>query len=106
MDTTDSFAPRAKSTRQIATGTVSARIPFAANDQVRLIAGGVDVRVEFGPDNTVTASKPSADGATPGSALLKAGSIEVFTVPLNTAFMAYATDTGAGTLEFTPGIGL
>ncbi|KQQ39054.1 hypothetical protein ASF58_23220 [Methylobacterium sp. Leaf125] len=106
MDTQESFAPQPKGTRQVPTGTVSAALAVALGNQVRLIASGADCRVEFGKDNTVTATKPSADGATAGSALLKAGSVEVFSVPLNTAFIAYATDANSGTLELTPGIGL
>ncbi len=105
MDTTDSFAPQAKSTRQVATATASARLALATNNQVRLVAGGADCRVEFG-DNTVAVTKPAADGSAPGSVLLKAGSVEVFSVPANTQFVAYATDSGAGTLELTPGIGI
>lgn len=106
MDTQESFAPQPKSTRQVATGTGNGVLALPLGNQVRLIASVADCRVEFGKDNTVTATKPSADGGTPGSALLKAGSVEVFSVPLNTAFIAYATDTGAGTLELTPGIGI
>lgn len=73
---------------------------------MRLVAGGADCRVEFGKDATVAVTKPAADGSAPGSALLKAGSVEVFSVPANTQFVAFATDSGAGTLELTPGVGL
>jgi hypothetical protein len=106
MDTQESFAPQAKSTRQVATGTGNGVLAMPLGNQVRLLARGADCRVEFGKDNTVTATKPSADGLTAGSTLLTAGSVEVFSVPLNTAFLAYATDTGAGTLEASPGIGI
>lgn len=100
-----SFAPQAKGTRLVAAGTVSANIPLSLGNQVRVVVGVADCRIEFGKANTVTAQAPVAGGAA-GSMLLKAGSIEVLTVPSGTEFVAYATDAGTGTLELTPGIGL
>lgn len=105
MDTTDSFAPQSKGTRLFNVAAVSANAAMSLGNQVRVAVGAADVRIEFGRDNTVAVTKPVAGGAA-GSMLLKAGSIEVLTVPAGTEFVAYATDSGTSTLELTPGIGL
>lgn len=100
-----SFAPQAKATRlfNVATATANAAMPLG--NQVRAVVGAADLRVEFGKDATVTATKPVVGGVA-GSMLLKAGSIEVLTVPPGTEFVAFATDSGTSTLELTPGVGL
>ncbi|WP_375408525.1 hypothetical protein [uncultured Methylobacterium sp.] len=104
--TLEAFTPRPKATVQISATTTSANVAFPTTigDQVLVSAGASDVRIEFGKDSSVVATKV-ADGA-PFSMQVKAGSSQIFGVPANTAYVAAVTDAGASLVEFTPGIGL
>ena len=75
------------------------------SDMIRIVGGTTDCRIEFGKDASVAVVKPVA-GVSAGSMTIKAGSVEVMTVPPNTAYVAAACDSGSATLEFTPGVGL
>ncbi|GJD92917.1 hypothetical protein [Methylobacterium iners] len=106
MDTTDSFAPKPKGTIAIAATVATAATALATNDQVRIVNNGPsDCRVEFGKADTVAATKPVVGGAL-GSVLLKAGTVEIFSVPPNTTHIATLGETGNAALEVTPGVGL
>lgn len=94
-------------TVQIAATTTSANVAISgltAGGQVRISNGSADVRVEFGSANTVTATTPA--GGTGGSLQVKAGSVEMFSVPAGTTHVAAKADAGTSTVEFTPGTGV
>lgn len=101
------FAPSVAATVQIAATTTSANVAISgltAGGQVRVSNGSADVRVEFGSANTVTATTPA--GGTGGSLQVKAGSVEMFSVPAGTTHVAAKADAGTSTVEFTPGTGV
>ena len=107
MSDRTAFQPTGLSTVAIAATTNSASVALnggnVANDSVRIANGASDCRIEFGRNASVQAVKPN--GATPGSLLIKAGFVEVITLPLGTTHVAAVCDTGTSTIEFTRGIG-
>ena len=111
MGTThDSFTPRRRATVAVSATTATQAFQLTADaspvsDQVRIVGGTADCRIEFGT-STVVATAPVAGATpTPGSLLIKAGSIEVVTVPPLTTHVACLA-AAAATLEFTLGTGL
>ncbi len=106
MSERTAFQPTRSSTVAIAATTASQSVALnggnVANDSLRIANGASDCRVEFGT-SAVAVTKPN--GATPGSMLIKAGFVEVITLPPGTTHVAAACDTGTSTIEFTRGIG-
>lgn len=101
------FQPTRLSTLAVAANTVSQSIALnggnVAYDSVRVANGASDCRIEFGTSAAVAVVKPN--GATPGSLLIKAGFVEVVSLPPGTTHVAAACDIGLSTIEFTRGIG-
>jgi hypothetical protein len=98
--------------------TTSANAPISGltnGRQVRIAnTGGAGVRIAFGTDNTIVATTPAPGtlasarytGGTAGSKLIAAGAVEVLGAPAGAAFIAFKTDAGTSTIEFTPGEGV
>ncbi|GJE18729.1 hypothetical protein [Methylobacterium marchantiae] len=106
LDAGRAFQPSpSKSTVRVDATTTTSRtaLPAFAGGQVRVTGGLGDCRLTFG-DSTVTAATPAVGN--PGSMLIKAGSVEVFTVPPGTTHVAVKTDTATASIELTPGFGL
>jgi hypothetical protein len=98
--------------------TTSANAPISGltnGGQLRVVnTGAAGVRIAFGADNTIVATTPTPGtlasakytGGAAGSKIVPAGAIEILTAPPGTAFIAFKTDSGASTIEFTPGEGV
>lgn len=99
---TDARAFRAlpTSTVSIAATTTTGSVAISgltAGGQVRVANGVGDVRIEFGTSGVT---------ATAASLIVRAGSVEMFSVPSGTTHVAAKTDSSTTTVEFTPGTGV
>jgi hypothetical protein len=116
----EAFTPvTAKTAGAMPAATTSAAVALTglggSGGQVRVaVTGSAGVRVEFGIDATVTATTPTPGSLvgsvytapTRGSLFVPAGAVEILSAPAGTTYVAFKTDSGTSTVEFTPGMGL
>ncbi len=95
----DVFLGGATASRSVSNSSANVQVPTTASAQVRIAseAGGAVSFIKFGKDSSVTA-------ATTDMPILP-GTVEVFTRPPDSNYMAAITASGTATLYVTVGAG-